>query len=101
MARSLKDSRMLDLPISSLFCRAILGEQDYFQFNDLQSLDCQLHRSLQQLKTLIQSNQTDNVEGLLITKNKRILNLSSIPFIFNRHVQKTLTNVSGTNLSIN
>ena len=43
--------------------RALLNEEEYFQFNDLQSLDSQLHRSLQQLKSFIHTNQTDSVEG--------------------------------------
>ena len=67
LARALKDSRMLDLPISNLMARALLNEEDYFQFNDLQSLDSQLHRSLQQLKSFIHTNQTDSVEGILFS----------------------------------
>ena len=55
---------MLDLPISDLMARGLLNEEEYFSFNDLQSLDSQLHRSLQQLKGLIHSNQTDSVEGI-------------------------------------
>ena len=65
MARSLKDSRMIDLPISMLMSRVLLDEMDYFHFYDLQSLDSQLYRSLQQLKSFIHSNQTDSVEGFL------------------------------------
>ena len=63
MARSLKDSRMIDLPISILMSRVLLDEADYFHFYDLQSLDQQLYRSLQQLKSFIHTNQTDSVEG--------------------------------------
>ena len=63
MARSLKDSRMIDMPISNLMSRVLLGETDYLHFYDLQSLDQQLHRSLQQLKSFIHTNQTDSVEG--------------------------------------
>ena len=66
LARSLKDSRMLDLPISDLMSRGLLQEEEYFSFNDLQSLDSQLHRSLQQLKSLIHTNQTDSVEGTVL-----------------------------------
>ena len=58
---------MLDLPISNLMARALLNEEEYFQFNDLQSLDSQLHRSLQQLKSFIHTNQTDSVEGTLFS----------------------------------
>ena len=47
--------------------RALLNEEEYFQFNDLQSLDSQLHRSLQQLKSFIHTNQTDSVEGTLFS----------------------------------
>ena len=65
MARSLKDSRMIDMPISNLMSRVLLGETDYLHFYDLQSLDQQLYRSLQQLKSFIHTNQTDSVEGKL------------------------------------
>ena len=54
---------MIDLPISMLMSRVLLDEMDYFHFYDLQSLDSQLYRSLQQLKSFIHSNQTDSVEG--------------------------------------
>ena len=47
--------------------RALLNEEEYFQFNDLQSLDSQLHRSLQQLKSFIHTNQTDSVEGIMFS----------------------------------
>ena len=66
MARSLKDSRMIDLPISMLMSRVLLDEADYFHFYDLQSLDKQLYRSLQQLKSFIHTNQTDSVEGTFL-----------------------------------
>ena len=75
MARSLKDSRMIDLPISMLMSRVLLDEMDYFHFYDLQSLDSQLYRSLQQLKSFIYANQTDSVEGELNVQCKRHSNL--------------------------
>ena len=78
LARALKDSRMLDLPISNLMARALLNEEEYFQFNDLQSLDSQLHRSLQQLKSFIHTNQTDSVEG----KSFYLKNISLLKSIF-------------------
>ena len=56
---------MIDLPISMLMSRVLLDETDYFHFYDLQSLDQQLYRSLQQLKSFIHTNQTDSVEGNL------------------------------------
>ena len=65
---------MLDLPISNLMARALLNEEEYFQFNDLQSLDSQLHRSLQQLKSFIHTNQTDSVEGKSFYLKKIIKN---------------------------
>ena len=57
LARTLKDSRMLDLPLSDLMCRALLGEEETFTFRDLFQLDAQLARSLQQLHQFAADNQ--------------------------------------------
>ena len=57
---------MLDLPLSDLMCRCLLGEEETFSFRDLFQLDAQLARSLQQLHTFAANDQADNVEELYL-----------------------------------
>jgi len=66
LSRAVKDSRMLDLPLSDLMCRVLLCEEDTFSFRDLFQLDAQLARSLQQLHTFAANDQADNVEELYL-----------------------------------
>ena len=70
--------------------RALLNEEEYFQFNDLQSLDSQLHRSLQQLKSFIHTNQTDSVEGNCLYTICKSLGAYVFGFLIFAHKYETL-----------
>jgi len=66
LGRALKDSRLLDLPLSPLLCRYLLSEEETFKFRDLYELDAQLARSLQQLHTFSSNGEADSIDELYL-----------------------------------
>ncbi|CAG5104741.1 Oidioi.mRNA.OKI2018_I69.chr1.g1498.t1.cds [Oikopleura dioica] len=66
LGRALKDSRLLDLPLSPLLCRYLLSEEETLKFRDLYELDAQLARSLQQLQTFSSNGEVDSIDELYL-----------------------------------
>ncbi|CAL1542098.1 unnamed protein product [Lymnaea stagnalis] len=53
MAKALMDSRMIDLPLSRVFYKWILGQENFLSSSDLYHVDRVLGRSFQQLENIV------------------------------------------------
>lgn len=59
MAQALLDSRIIDLPLNKIFYKWLLGEEEFLSFNDLETFDPLLFRSLVDIVNTSKENFDD------------------------------------------